>query len=420
MNDIVRGHLHADLSFGRHILIGIFKLVALLFPIGMRLRIEKYLYYIPQSDYGLWNTNAIREFESIDSVDLHVIVPVNMTSRNLEEFNNRNIHYHIVKSHDGILHKVFGRRIKLPSYKKDRAVITSIIRSIDPDVVHIIGAENPQYSQVVFDIYKKFPVIVQLQTLLSDPHILNSDGINPQVVKMEKAILTLPIFIGTNVKEFKQVILSMINPKAKILNIRLAVSEPVERKKSEKKCDFVYFSANINKAADLAVSAFCLAAKQHPEITLKIIGAYSAEYKKKLEEELINNGVEGNVTFEGSLPTHEDVLRHIREARFALLPLRIDLISGTIREACANGLPVISTITEGTPYLNKERETALLSKIGDSASMANNMIRLIENPILAERLRENGYLYAEGFRNNRDSMYEWVEVYQTIMRTNKI
>ena len=95
------------------------------------------------------------------------------------------------------------------------------------------------------------------------------------------------------------------------------------------------------------------------------------------------------------------------------------MISGTIREACANGLPVVSTITEGTPELNKVRETALLTTIGDHAAMANNMIRLVEDSTLALELRENGYRYAEGLMNNRDMMMKWVEAYYSVIE-NKV
>ena len=50
-----------------------------------------------------------------------------------------------------------------------------------------------------------------------------------------------------------------------------------------------------------------------------------------MELEMDNNfGIKDAVTFEGMLPTHDDVIAQIRKSRFALLPLRIDLTSGTI------------------------------------------------------------------------------------------
>lgn len=419
MNGIVREHLCSDIGIGRRILIGVLKMMSPVISKNTRDRLDNFLNYRPQSDYGQWNTNAIREFEKIDTVELHVIIPVNMTSCPLAEFQKNGIYYHIVKSHDNIVHKAFGSKVKLPRYKYDRKIIARIINVIAPDVIHIIGAENPQYSQTVFDVYQRYPVIVQLQTLLSDPNVLKIDGKRSQVAQMERKILSLPVYIGTPMSDFRRIILSDINPKAKLLNIGLAVNEPVERKEYKKEYDFVYFSANISKAADLAVEAFCLATKKHPELSLEIIGAYSEDYKALLVNRLKEYDIEQNVHFEGSLPTHEDVISKIRTARFALLPLKIDMISGTIREACANGLPVVSTITEGTPELNKVRETALLTTIGDHAAMANNLIRLVEESSLASKLKENGYRYAEGLMNNHDMMMKWVEAYYSVI-DNKV
>ena len=415
MNASIREHLHADITFGRWIQIVIFICVSVFLPIGIRTRLKRYLYYVPQSDYGQWNTNAFKEFEKVDSIDLHVIVPVNMTSRLIEEFESKGIHYYIVKSKESLLQKALGDKLGVPSYKANRREIVSVIDRLSPDIVHVIGAENPQYSQVVFDIYKRYPVIVQLQTLLSDPKLQKEGGKLSAVAEMEKKILSQPVTIGTPMQEFKEVILSVINPDAHIVDIGLAVNEPVERREYEKKYDFVYFSANISKAADLAIAAFCLAAKKHPEISLDVIGAYSEDFKNHLEEELDKSGVKPNVTFEGSLPSHDDVINSIRKSRYALLPLKIDMISGTIREACANGLPVVTTITGGTPQLNTVRETALLSPIGDDEALAENMIRLVENPEIAAKLKENGYLYAESLANNKEIINKWVETYEKLI-----
>ena len=93
-----------------------------------------------------------------------------------------------------------------------------------------------------------------------------------------------------------------------------------------------------------------------------------------------------NVTFTGELPTHEDVLENVATARVALLPIKIDFIPGTIREASALGLPIVTSITDGTPLLNEKRNCVLLSEGGDHVSMAENMINLLDNPDLADEL----------------------------------
>ena len=104
----------------------------------------------------------------------------------------------------------------------------------------------------------------------------------------------------------------------------------------------------------------------------------------------------------------------IKKARFALLPIKIDLVPSTIREAFACGLPVITTITEGTPALNEKRMTVLLSKQGDYQNMANNMIRLIEDENLANQLRENGIMRVRELYSNERYVSMWHDTYHSI------
>ena len=56
-------------------------------------------------------------------------------------------------------------------------------------------------------------------------------------------------------------------------------------------------------------------------------------------------------------------------------------------------LPVGQTQTSGTPSLNEKRETVLISDIGDSEALAQNILRLYEDEALQEQLRENGRIY---------------------------
>ena len=111
--------------------------------------------------------------------------------------------------------------------------------------------------------------------------------------------------------------------------------------------------------------------------------------------------MENNIFITGRLPTREDVIKGIQSSRYALLPLKIDIMSSTIREAMACDLPVITTITkDGTTLINEKRETVLLSEIGDHKALAENMIRVMDDKELADKMIENGrLLLKENFDN---------------------
>ena len=376
------------------------------------------------SDYGVWNTNAIKEFERIDDVDLHVIAPFAFLKNRIQEFNHNGIHYHFYRDENSTFLKMMYRQVvrsHFDNFKHNRHLVRRLISSIKPDIVHLIGAENPQYSLSLLDISTSIPTIVQLQTLLNDPDFKSNFPISESsylyLSSVERKVLLRADYIGTKVDKFIKIIRTHIKPNATIINTDLAVGEYINPPAQEAKFDFVYFASNINKACDLALEAFGKAYQRRPTITLDIIGGYSSDYRSQLDSIIKKYGIANAVTFEGRLATHEDVIRQIRMARFALLPLKIDIASCTIREAMSNGLPVITTDTGelGTQLLNKEYDCVLISPKSDCQSIANNMIELLDDTSLADTLRQNSYKRQQDNHNNKTVVNGYVNAYRKIL-----
>ena len=86
----------------------------------------------------------------------------------------------------------------------------------------------------------------------------------------------------------------------------------------------------------------------------------------------------------------------------------------------ANGLPVVTTITAGTPTLNQNKETVLLSPIGDHKALADNMVRLYKDPLLAKLLQTNGAEYMANTFSNKAMIKEWITAYEmAVEKRNK-
>lgn len=389
------------------------------------LRLRKKPLTTDVEDSAIWNTNAIEEMKKMrDEVELHVIAPYPYLAEPTYEYVDDCVSYHFYRDDDNLnsfLQRNVIKFIKL-SYRRERKRIMSFIERIQPDVVHIVGAENPYYSLSALDIPKNIPLIVQLQTLLNDPSFEKNYMMGHEYYEyrreIELDILRRADYIGTSVKQFIELINKQLDS-PRFLKVVLALGEPVNVEVGEKKFDFVYFAADIRKAADYAVEAFILASKTHPGITLDIVGGYLPDFRQQLEARLAEHNLLSQVTFEGKLPSHDDVLKQIRYSRFALLPLKIDLVTGTIRESMANGLPVVTTVTPATPDLNSKRECVLLSEKGDYAAMAENMCRFLDDEELANRLRTNGGLYMEERVSNATYVRTYVDCYKAVLANKR-
>lgn len=427
MNAEIGKHLPQNLSIGRKIKLALSKVLLCIIPnskyslkSGVTKLCDKLSKPVP-TEFAIWNTNGINELKNRPEIELHIVAPLYWISRKGLCYEEEGVFYHFFRNQQGSLFFLVWREIyqlvKGMNYgtPANRKRISKYVEQIKPDVIHLIGAENSQYAMSILDYGNNHPVLVQLQTLLNDPDIQTKTALYKKGAINESVVLKKTKYIGTIINKWRNIIKEQINPDAIILNTSLAVSEIVNRSQRQTEYDYVYYSFNLNKAGDLAIEAFGLAHKQNPKLTLRMIGGYDDVFKKKLDERIAFYGIQDAVTFEGLLPTHDDVLEHAKKARFALLPTKYDITPSTIREAFSNGLPVITTITSGTPNLNKNGQCVLLSEVGDHQALADNIIRLVEDPVLAETLAENGYNYMEARVSNKQVADTWVEAYKAIV-----
>ena len=185
-----------------------------------------------------------------------------------------------------------------------------------------------------------------------------------------------------------------------------------------KKYDFVFFAANVTKVKGIedTIQALALVKKEYPEVTLNIVGSCDIRYKKYLENMIEELELKENIKFNDYFPQHSDMLKHIQQAKYAILPIKLDVISGTVIEAMQIDLPVITYKTSGTPTLNRYGEAVLISDIDDVNSLANNMLRVIKEPGLVQKMLNNSKIFIEGEYNNAAIINRLVNIYNTVYK----
>ncbi len=376
-------------------------------------------------DYAIWITNAIKWFETFNDIQLTIVFPHKGVRNEILRFSNNGIQYVCYHSEDDnfisfIKQHIF--KVIKKKYDKNRDIIKNVINEIKPDLVHIIGAENPYYSISALDIPNSIPTIVSLQTLLSEKGFKDNYRINETAYEyrsmLEQQIIQKCKYIATGVPNFVDTIKKNIAPNVIALKMKLAVGVDVDVDDLDvkKDYDFVYFAANINKACDIAIKAFAIAKKKSPDITMNISGGYSPAYKKEMDALLQKYDILDSVIFTGAKQTHEEVIEQIKKSRFALLPFKIDQMPSTVREAMACGLPVISSATPSTEQLNRDRHSILLTELGDVSALAENMLKLLENENFASRISKNAIITIKERYSNENTLKEWHYVYTEIIK----
>ena len=171
------------------------------------------------------------------------------------------------------------------------------------------------------------------------------------------------------------------------------------------------FEAHYNVACVLR--AFARIQRRHPDARLIVAGGGKerrALVRLARELSLRNTEFVGRVTPD-RMPSLYDA------ADVYLNAPDIDNMPGSILEAFASGLPVVTTDAGGIPYIVRDGETGLIVPRGDDHAMAAAALRLLVDPALAERLtagalEECRHKYApEAVVREWRSMYEGLVAY---------
>jgi glycosyltransferase involved in cell wall biosynthesis len=106
--------------------------------------------------------------------------------------------------------------------------------------------------------------------------------------------------------------------------------------------------------------------------------------------------IDSAVVFTGRVE-NEQIAGLYQSADVMVNPSLADNMPNSILEALACGVPVVSTNVGGVPYLVQHEKTALLVPPGDVDAMAKAVIRLIEDPDLADHLVASGLAEIEQY-----------------------
>jgi glycosyltransferase involved in cell wall biosynthesis len=162
------------------------------------------------------------------------------------------------------------------------------------------------------------------------------------------------------------------------------------------------------------LDAFALVQREVPEARLILVG--DGSQRGALEAQATTLGLR-NVTFVGRVPP-DRMGQLYDEADIYLNSPDIDNMPGSIIEAYAAGLPIVTTDAGGIPYIVRHEETGLMVPRNDAPAMAAASLRLLREPGLARRLSASAR--AECLRKYVWPAVEaeWKALYSDLVRTS--
>lgn len=146
----------------------------------------------------------------------------------------------------------------------------------------------------------------------------------------------------------------------------------------------------------LAIEVFKMLRTKYPDATLCMVGPDKDGSLAQCKALAAQLGVADQVTFTGRL---SKTAWHQLSAEYDIFlnTTNVDNMPISVIEAMALGLPVVSTNVGGLPYLLEDQKEALLVPPADSSVMVDAITRLLEDPVLVERLSKNARQKVEAF-----------------------
>lgn len=146
------------------------------------------------------------------------------------------------------------------------------------------------------------------------------------------------------------------------------------------------------KRIDMLVKAFALVSRSYPNARLIIVGDTLSMQGKSTLSELENLAssleVRERVIFVGRV---KKPILYINQFTVAVLCSESEGFSNSIIEYMQAGCPVICTDTGGNSELIQHGRNGFLVPVGDVSALADSLVRLLSNSVLARSLGQAGY-----------------------------
>jgi L-malate glycosyltransferase len=165
---------------------------------------------------------------------------------------------------------------------------------------------------------------------------------------------------------------------------------------------------------DVVMRAFASVQKEYPGAQLDLVGTGTLEHRIRSLVAALNLP---NVRFLGAI-SRKEIGACYGAADIFVNASNLDNMPVSVLEAFAAGTPVATTAPEGMKYVVSHERTGLLSPPGDATALAQNILRILNDPELAARLAQNAFEESKRYRWTAVRT-QWMNVYRDLVSTKK-
>ena len=281
-------------------------------------------------------------------------------------------------------------------------LIRNKIMEIDPDLIHIHTTFN-SHAIAALILPKKYPIIVTIHQSIGDDIRNRLPPSARRRIKLkiepylEKRLLKKAECIITPSPHMKEYYSTVKNKISVVPNgIDFGEIENSDYVETDTLHPSILFMGRLEKikGVDILIRSIPLVVSSIPDVHLYIAG--SGEEERTLKRLAKKLNIEENVTFLGFI-SEDAKWSYYKFTDLCVVPSVDEPFGIVLLEAMSCGKSVVASNVGGIPYIVEDGKTGLLFECGDIEDLTENVITLLQNKELREKMGAAGLEKAKEF-----------------------
>ncbi|MBE7548660.1 MAG: glycosyltransferase family 4 protein [Planctomycetia bacterium] len=168
------------------------------------------------------------------------------------------------------------------------------------------------------------------------------------------------------------------------------------------------------KGLEYFIKAIPYVIKKHPACEFLIAGKDSGGNKEYYLKMICEMNLDSYVSCDFRYIPLSDLITYLRQTDIVVLPYIASSQSGNIPMLSKMGIPVIATRVGGLPEMIEEGRNGFLVPPKDEKAIADAICKLLSNPPLLEKMKEDSVNYAKEAFSWNNIVKKTIEVYEKV------